>query len=719
MPSPAPAPETNAERDTEPADFIGALRDVVFRTRGKTFWSYLSPAWTTLTGYTVEESLGRNILDFVYPDDRAENSLRKQQLESGEIHSSRHVKRLLRQDGTFVWIEVDLRVLYDADGAFLGSVGTIRDISDRIALEDAIRHERELAAVTLMALSDGVLTLNAQRRIEFLNHAAADLLGLQRTADALDRPIEDVLTLESRELRTVLDAACTARQPRTLGDRCRLRGANADWSDVDLSLIPLTRQRRAAPSFLDPHGGRVGEPTLGALSGADDGAIIVLRDVREQRALQAKLSHQAHHDALTQTLNRAGMLDALRRAHAVFRRTGAPFSQILVDLDHFKLVNDHHGHAAGDEALRQVAHALQNALRPGDHLARWGGEEFLCLLPHTGLEQATALAERIRSAVQALELTHGHQPIALTISAGVSATSADGTDTLEQVLQRADFALYEAKQAGRNCVWHERMAGLGVLDLVNQVQDALRVGRLGVVYQPIRSLTTGAHRGQQAFAHINRADGVELSVARFMPALQQMHRAHWVDEQVIPRVLEDCQHSHPHGPLHGDCFVNLSADLLQRPALMHGLLEAFLRRAPSAAPLSRLVLELGQRPMLLDVATVRAALQPWLDAGARLALNQSGSSLSTLSYWTELPIHFLKIDANLLQRAATTPKARIILTGIVGMTKQLDCRTVAEQLDQVDPADQPALVEFAKAMGIDWVQDSSSAVARPPSSADA
>lgn len=687
MPSPAPAPETSAERDTEPADFIGALRDVVFRTRGKTFWSYLSPAWTALTGYTVEESLGRNILDFVYPDDRAENSLRKQQLESGEIHSSRHVKRLLRQDGTFVWIEVDLRVLYDADGAFLGSVGTIRDISDRIALEDAIRHERELAAVTLMALSDGVLTLNAQRRIEFLNRAAADLLGLQRAADALDRPIEDVLTLESRELRTVLDAACAARQPRTLGDRCRLRGAGADWSDVDLSLIPL--------------------------SGAEDGAVIVLRDVREQRALQAKLSHQAHHDALTQTLNRAGMLDALRRAHAVFRRTGAPFSQILVDLDHFKLVNDHHGHAAGDEALRQVAHALQNALRPGDHLARWGGEEFLCLLPHTGLEQATALAERIRSAVQSLELTHGHQPIALTISAGVSATSTDGKDTLEQVLQRADFALYEAKQAGRNCVWHERMAGLGVLDLVNQVQDALRVGRLGVVYQPIRSLTTGAHMGQQGFAHIDRADGVELSMARFMPALQQLHRAHWVDEQLIPRVLEDCQHSHPHGPLHGDCFVNLSADLLQRPAQMHGLLEAFLRRDPSAAPLSRLVLELGQRPMLLDVATVRAALQPWLDAGARLALNQSGSGLSTLSYWTALPVHFLKIDANFLQRAATTPKARLILTGIVGMTKQLDCRTVAEQLDQVDPADQPALVEFAKAMDIDWVQDSSSAIARP------
>jgi PAS domain S-box len=114
----AHAPETSAERDTEPADFIGSLRDVVFRTRGKTFWSYLSPAWTILTGFTVEESLGRNILDFVYPDDRPANSLRKQQLESGEIAASRHTKRLLRRDGSFVWIEVDLRVLYDGTAPF-------------------------------------------------------------------------------------------------------------------------------------------------------------------------------------------------------------------------------------------------------------------------------------------------------------------------------------------------------------------------------------------------------------------------------------------------------------------------------------------------------------------------------------------------------------------------------------------------------------------------
>ncbi len=672
----AHAPETSAERDTEPADFIGSLRDVVFRTRGKTFWSYLSPAWTTLTGFTVEESLGRNILDFVYPDDRPANSLRKQQLESGEIAASRHTKRLLRRDGSFVWIEVDLRVLYDGDGdgAFLGSVGTIRDISDRVALENAIRHERERAAATLMALSDGVLTLDPQRRIEFLNHAAADLLGLKLIDYALDRPIETVLALESGDIRSVVDEARAQQQMHTLDGRCRLHATEADWSDVDLTVIPLSE--------------------------ADEGCIIVLRDVREQRALQARLHHQARHDALTQALNRVGMLDELGRTHAGFLRTGATFSNILLDLDHFKRVNDQHGHAAGDEALRLVAQAIQGALRADDHLARWGGEEFLCLLPHTSLEQATAIAEHIRAAVQALELKQGRQPIPLTISAGVSAASPDRGDTLEQMLQRADFSLYEAKQAGRNCVWHERMTGEGVLDLASQAQEALRAGRLDLMYQPIISLATGAQVGQEGFARMRLPDGTPLKAARFMPALQQMHRAYWVDEKVIPLVLEDCLQ----GRFQGDCFINLSADLLRRPTLMHALLDDFLQRtahSPQDQLLGRIVLELDFRAQQLDLDAACTALQPWLDAGARLALKQSGPDLPTLAHWTELPIRFLKIHAAHLKRAATAPKAHLILSSIVRLAKQLDCLTVADQVDQID---QPALVDVARELGLDWLQ---------------
>ena len=672
MTSPDPERIAWPERDLEPADFIGALRDVVFRTRGKTYWSYLSPAWTTLTGYSVEECLGCSILDVVYPDDRPENSLRKQQLEAGQLNTSRHIKRLLRRDGSFVWIEVDLRVLYGEDGSFQGSVGTIRDISDRVALEEAIRHERELASATVMALSDGVLTLDATDRIEFLNHAAADLLGLQRTTDALDSGIEDVLALETHDIGTLIADARAEAQPRTLGGRCRLRGATSGWSDVELSVIPL--------------------------SGADGGSVIVLHDVREQRALQAKLSHQARHDALTQTLNRSGMLDELRRAHAAFCRTGTSFCLILVDLDHFKLVNDHHGHAAGDEALRQSALAIQGALRNGDHLARWGGEEYLCLLPHTTLEQGVIIAEGIRAAVQALELAPGGQPMPLTLSAGGSATAADRADTLEQVLQRADFALYEAKQAGRNCVWHERMAGQGVLGRISPVREALRAERLDLAYQPIVSLTTGEPVGQEALARLRLDDGTELKAGRFMPALQQLHRAHWVDEQVIPRVLDACLR----GTLQGDCFVNLSADMLRRPTLMQALLQTVMQRLgdpPQTAPLARLVLELdlGGQPHL-EPQALHATLQPWLEAGARLAFNASGAGLTALGYWASLPIAFLKVHASLLAQAAASPRAHRILAATIQLARQLDCLTVAEQVDE------PELVTFARALGFDCVQ---------------
>ncbi|MBN8777109.1 EAL domain-containing protein, partial [Thiomonas arsenitoxydans] len=147
--------------------------------------------------------------------------------------------------------------------------------------------------------------------------------------------------------------------------------------------------------------------------------------------------------------------------------------------------------------------------------------------------------------------------------------------------------------------------------------DIDQVRLIDLMYQPIISLTAGAQVGQEGFARMRMPDGTPLKAARFMPALQQMHRAHWVDEKVIPLVLEDCLQ----GRLQGDCFINLSADLLRRPTLMHALLDDFLQRtahSPQDQLLGRIVLELDFRAQQLDLDAACTALQPWLAAGARL-----------------------------------------------------------------------------------------------------
>lgn len=170
---------------------------------------------------------------------------------------------------------------------------------------------------------------------------------------------------------------------------------------------------------------------------------------------QDLLEKQAHLDALTGLANRHALRDRLEAEWSACRRRSAPLSLLVVDVDHFKRINDRHGHAAGDEALRRVAEALRAVARVYDLVARFGGEEFVLLAPDCDLAGALGLAERAREQVGSLQLAFAAAPNALTASVGV-ATSADphpdepGPDAL---FDRADRALYEAKSSGRNAVW--------------------------------------------------------------------------------------------------------------------------------------------------------------------------------------------------------------------------------------------------------------------------
>ncbi len=165
---------------------------------------------------------------------------------------------------------------------------------------------------------------------------------------------------------------------------------------------------------------------------------------------ERRLFAAATTDALTGLVNRS-QFHALAQAElARQRRIGSPTALVLADIDHFKRINDTHGHEAGDQVLAQVASALRQGLREGDVLARWGGEEFLILLPSTALERAAALAERLRLAVAALPLAVGGQPLSVTVSLGVAPVDAEGE--LQAATASADLALYASKRDGRNRV---------------------------------------------------------------------------------------------------------------------------------------------------------------------------------------------------------------------------------------------------------------------------
>ena len=184
-----------------------------------------------------------------------------------------------------------------------------------------------------------------------------------------------------------------------------------------------------------------------------DSTLHVMRQQEQLLAANRELQQLSQTDGLTRLANRRHFDHALEREHARWQRTAAPLSLLMIDLDHFKLVNDHYGHAVGDDYLRAVARTLEGAVgRATDMAARFGGEEFVCLLPETDTREAQLVAERIRAAVQALALPNAQAPIPLlTVSVGV-ATLAGGSHDALAALKAADEQLYAAKRAGRNRV---------------------------------------------------------------------------------------------------------------------------------------------------------------------------------------------------------------------------------------------------------------------------
>lgn len=173
-------------------------------------------------------------------------------------------------------------------------------------------------------------------------------------------------------------------------------------------------------------------------------------------ALLGELDFAARHDGLTELFNRREATRRLQMEYERYQRTQRPFSVLLIDIDHFKHLNDTHGHEAGDQALKQVAGVLRESSRKMDMAARWGGEEFLILLPETTLADAGVIAQRIRQHTAALSIPFGDTELRVTFSAGLA--DIMGFRDLDELLREADALLYEAKQQGRNRICEQRPA---------------------------------------------------------------------------------------------------------------------------------------------------------------------------------------------------------------------------------------------------------------------
>lgn len=421
-----------------------------------------------------------------------------------------------------------------------------------------------------------------------------------------------------------------------------------------------------------------------------------------QAQLITRLQIQSSIDPLCGTLNRHATEQILEQEFSRARLSHDGFGLILLDLDRFKLINDSYGHMAGDEALRETVSVLRRHVRSSDHIGRWGGEEFLVILPHQTIEQVYATAERLRRAIESICVKHEGRCIQFTASFGITTWSGQSC-TPERLISRLDSFLYDAKRLGRNQVRGADGRGSETLSLGAQIQVALETQRMRVAYQPLVDLRTGAVVAQEALARLITAEGTVMPASAFIGAAHRLRMEWRIDEAVSRQALAHCLASTQQGVHPQRHLINCSADFLARPDCIERLLSAAERNCADCADVSHgphkpVIIEVTERQLLGDPAKTRQLLQPLLDFGFELAVDDFGSGYSSFLYLLDLPVRYLKIEGELVRRSVGESRARTMIEAIQAMARRLGICTIAEGIED------QATCDLMRDLGIDWGQ---------------
>ena len=425
-----------------------------------------------------------------------------------------------------------------------------------------------------------------------------------------------------------------------------------------------------------------------------------LGNALHQSAQKDLLQRIALTDPLTGLANRRAAEERLQSERARTPRDGHGFALALVDLDHFKMVNDRYGHAVGDEVLKAVARRFESGLREGDWVARWGGEEFLFVLHGSTVEEAASVMERLVSQARAVPIQTSVGAISVSFSAGVAAFGVNDSEILP-MLEKIDHALYRAKADGRDQV---RMATQSSVPWNSALlRQALTENRVRQASQVIVDLQSGLAIADEALARIETATGEMVEAKDFVDMAEGLGLMAEIDRQVIRDVMQRCVTRMDQGGATDFAhFVNVSPQFLARRDLVEEMLENAMGYCQTCnvmlGPVKPIVLELTERQRIVSLEKLRADLQPFIDFGFRLALDDFGSGYSSYLYLAHLPVSFLKIEGWLVSHMRQDRKVAGIVESLANFARKEGMLTVAEHVEDAETA------RILADMGVDYGQ---------------
>ena len=537
----------------------------------------------------------------------------------------------------------------------------VASMIERAANLESLYEAKDRAQVTLNSIGDAVLSTDMAGKVTYLNVVAESLTGWSQS-EAAGHPLEEVFRIidgaSRSEARNPMSRAIQENKTLGLTPNCVLIRRDGTEFPVEDSAAPIH----------DRHG-RV------------TGAVMVFHDVSVARATTLRMSYLAQHEGLTDLPNRMLLNDRLAEAMSLARRHQRRLAVLFLDVDRFKHINDSLGHVIGDRLLQSIAQRLLGCVRASDTVSRQGGDEFVILLSEIAHStDASVCANKI---LEALRTPHriDENGLHITASIGIVTYPDDGMDP-ETLMKHADFAMYDAKESGRdNYQWFKQELNLRAAkrrSLEDHIRHALERDEFSLHYQPKVSLATGRIVGVEAlirwlhpdlgfvppddFIPIAEACGLMVPIGRWVLA-QACHQAQAWQDMGLPPI---------------QVAVNISAVELHEKDFLK---QVRIVLAETGLDPHLLELELTETFLMADSTSTSAALHELKRLGVKLALDDFGTGYSSLNHLKRFSIDTLKIDRSFVGSVTTNTGDASIVGAVIGMGKSLHMKVVAEGVE--------------------------------------
>jgi diguanylate cyclase (GGDEF)-like protein/PAS domain S-box-containing protein len=649
---------------------VGASTDAIISADLDGFIIDWNAGAERMYGYPASDTIGRK-LSVIVPEERAgELRAALDRVKGGEqVEQLETVRR--RKDGRLVEVSISLAPLTNERGAVVGTTGIARDMSTAKQAAVALRASEERYRQIVETAFEGVWIIDAKNRTTFVNRRMAEMLGYA----AEEMQGKPVLAFMDPDAQAAFTANRDQRQQAHQAQH-EFRFRRKDGSEIWV-LLEASPELDASGNYL--------------------GSLAMVTDVTERRRAQKALEHQTRHDGLTGLPNRLMLAERLAETLSAARSAQQQVGVLVLDLDHFKEVNETFGLQAGDRLLEQVGPRLQSEIRAQDIVARLGGDEFAVLLPDTDGTAATTLAARLLDALQRPFEVQGQQ-LDVAASIGVAIFPKDGDDP-DTLLRRADIALFVAKQGRgtyvRYAPEHEKQ-GASRLTLMAELRQALHDDdQLFLQYQPLVGLRDRSLAGVEALVRWQHPRRGLVSPLEFVPFAEKTGLIQPLTKWVLASALRQCVAWHREG--HAiPVSINISMRDLVDPAFPE-LVSRLIREAGADPPWVRL--EITESVIMTEPERAINTLSQLRKLGVRLAVDDFGTGYSSLAYLHRLPIHEIKIDKSFVSAMAGEVNRTNIVRASIDLGHSLRLESIAEGVEDARSYDVLAALACDMAQG--------------------